>query len=164
MIHFFSLHSDVPGTVPGNFRASYAAYSASFPINSMADANTAPPQENDAQGTAAVYYETDSPPPNEVSADLSLDGWTNRREKGPWRKVWRERFGWIASNQINNINNNNSGGGSDGGTAAPSTASPGPTNRRGRRNSVGPVTCQVPACGKTLGKSVRHDEPSVRDG
>ena len=157
MIHFFPSLRCARNC---NFRASYAAYSASFPINSMADANAAPPQENDAQGTAAVYYVTGSPPPNEVSADLSLDGST----KGPWRKVWRERFGWIASNQINNINNNNSGGGSDGGTATPSTASPGPTNRRGRRNSVGPVTCQVPACGKTLGKSVRHDEPSVRDG
>uniref|UniRef100_A0A7S2YWB2 SBP-type domain-containing protein n=1 Tax=Pycnococcus provasolii TaxID=41880 RepID=A0A7S2YWB2_9CHLO len=100
----------------------------------MADANAAPPLENDAQGTAAVYYVTDAPPPNEVSADLSLDGWINAMQ----------------SNQINNINNNNSGGRSDGGTAAPSTASPGPTNRRARRNSVGPVTCQVPACGKTL--------------
>ena len=115
----------------------------------MADANAAPPQENDAQGTAAVYYVTDPPPPNEVSADLSLDGWINAMQ----------------SNQINNINNNNSGGRSDGRTAAPSTASPGPTNRRARRNSVGPVTCQVPACGKTLGKLVRHDdEPSVRGG
>ena len=60
----------------------------------MADANAAPPLENDAQGTAAVYYVTDAPPPNEVSADLSLDGWINAMQ----------------SNQINNINNNNSGG------------------------------------------------------